>query len=112
MLWPPACLPGTAAATRWPTCLRQGVYRGLADTRPPFAATLACNGLNVLLGWALIFGLRLGVTGAASATVAAQVRQAGGASGAAAPDATTSCAVTTRSGRGSEYTQHTAMVLI
>jgi Na+-driven multidrug efflux pump len=54
-------------------CWLQGVYRGLADTRTPFYATLAANALNVVLGWAFIFGLGLGVKGAALATVTAQV---------------------------------------
>jgi Na+-driven multidrug efflux pump len=51
------------------------VYRGLQDTRTPFVATLAANALNVVLGWAFIFGLGLGVKGAAAATVTAQVRR-------------------------------------
>lgn len=49
------------------------MYRGLQDTRTPFYATLAANVLNVGLGWAFIFGLGLGVKGAAAATVLAQV---------------------------------------
>jgi Na+-driven multidrug efflux pump len=36
-------------------------------------ATLAANGLNVVLGFALIFGAGLGVRGAAIATVVSQV---------------------------------------
>lgn len=52
----------------------QGVYRGLGDTRMPLWATLACNGINVLLDPLLIFGLGWGVRGAAVATVAAEVR--------------------------------------
>ncbi|KAF6252887.1 hypothetical protein COO60DRAFT_491198 [Scenedesmus sp. NREL 46B-D3] len=51
----------------------QGVYRGLQDTRTPFYATIAANALNVVLGWAFIFGLGLGVKGAALATVTAQL---------------------------------------
>lgn len=51
----------------------QGVYRGLQDTTTPFYATVAANGLNVVLGWAFIFVLHLGVRGAAIATVTAQV---------------------------------------
>jgi hypothetical protein len=39
----------------------QGVYRGLADTRTPFYATLASNGLNVVLGYGLIFTAGLGI---------------------------------------------------
>lgn len=53
---------------------RQGVFRGLADTRTPLYATVAAACLNVVLGWGLIFGARLGVPGAAAATVASQVR--------------------------------------
>jgi Na+-driven multidrug efflux pump len=51
----------------------QGVYRGLQDARTPFAATLASNTINVVLGAVLIFGAGLGVKGAALATVMSQV---------------------------------------
>jgi hypothetical protein len=61
---------------RLPTLCHQGVYRGLQDTATPFYATLAANALNVVLGWAFIFGLGLGVKGAAAATVIAQVSAA------------------------------------
>lgn len=57
-----------------PVVVLQGVYRGLQDTRTPFYATVAANALNVVLGWCFIFGLHLGVRGAALATVTAQVR--------------------------------------
>jgi MATE family multidrug resistance protein len=49
-----------------------GAYRGFKDTRTPLYVTLAVNGLNVLLDWYFIFGLELGLEGAAIATVAAQ----------------------------------------
>lgn len=55
-------------------CILQGVYRGLQDTKTPFYATVAANALNIVLGWTFIFGLQLGVRGAAMATVTAQVR--------------------------------------
>jgi hypothetical protein len=57
----------------WLPMAVQGVYRGLQDTRTPFYATLAANVLNVVLGWLFIFGLGLGVRGAALGTVCAQV---------------------------------------
>lgn len=44
----------------------QGVHRGLADTRTPFYATLASNGLNVVLGYGLIFTAGLGTRSCAS----------------------------------------------
>ncbi|GLC67114.1 hypothetical protein PLESTF_000516800 [Pleodorina starrii] len=50
----------------------QGVFRGLQDTRTPFAATLLSSALNVALAPLLIFGARLGAAGAAAATVASQ----------------------------------------
>ncbi|MEX2654146.1 MAG: MATE family efflux transporter [Acidimicrobiia bacterium] len=49
-----------------------GAYRGFKDTRTPLYVTLAVNGLNVVLDWYFIFGLELGLEGAAYATVAAQ----------------------------------------
>lgn len=49
-----------------------GAYRGFKDTKTPLYVTLAVNGLNVVLDWWLIFGLELGLEGAAVATVAAQ----------------------------------------
>lgn len=49
-----------------------GAYRGFKDTRTPLYVTLAVNGLNVVLDWYFIFGLGLGLEGAALATVAAQ----------------------------------------
>jgi MATE family multidrug resistance protein len=49
-----------------------GAYRGFKDTRTPLYVTIAVNGLNVVLDWYFIFGLELGMEGAAMATVAAQ----------------------------------------
>ncbi|MDX1449349.1 MAG: MATE family efflux transporter [Acidimicrobiia bacterium] len=49
-----------------------GAYRGFKDTRTPLYVTVAVNGLNVVLDWWFIFGLGLGLEGAALATVAAQ----------------------------------------
>jgi len=49
-----------------------GAYRGYQDTTTPFLATLGINGLNLLLDPILIFGLDMGVAGAAWATLAAQ----------------------------------------
>lgn len=49
-----------------------GAYRGFKDTRTPLYVTLAVNAFNVALDWYFIFGLDLGLEGAALATVAAQ----------------------------------------
>ena len=49
-----------------------GAYRGFKDTKTPLYVTLAVNGLNVVLDWWFIFGLELGLEGAAVATVIAQ----------------------------------------
>jgi putative MATE family efflux protein len=49
-----------------------GAYRGFKDTKTPLYVTLAVNGFNILLDWWFIFGLGLGLEGAALATVAAQ----------------------------------------
>jgi Na+-driven multidrug efflux pump len=51
---------------------RQRAYRGFKDTTTPLYVTLAVNGLNIVLDWYFIFGLGLGLEGAALATVAAQ----------------------------------------
>jgi hypothetical protein len=68
------------------------VYRGLQDTATPFYATLAANALNVVLGWAFIFGLGLGVKGAAAATVIAQVSAADMGSVSVSGESLTQCA--------------------
>lgn len=49
-----------------------GVFRGLQDTKTPLYLTIAANAINALLDPLLIFGLGLGIAGAAWATVAAQ----------------------------------------
>lgn len=49
-----------------------GAYRGHQDTRTPFLVTLGMNGVNLALDPILIFGLDMGVAGAAWATVVAQ----------------------------------------
>jgi MATE family multidrug resistance protein len=58
----------------------EGYLRGVGDTRTPMFATFAANGLNILLDYLLIFGHlglpRLGVTGAAVATIASGFLQA------------------------------------
>lgn len=59
-----------------PSSTPQGVYRGLQDTRTPLYATLASNGLNILINWVLIFGCHMGVQGAALGTVVSQVSHA------------------------------------
>ena len=50
----------------------QGVYRGLQDTRTPFLVALAANALNAVLDPLFIFGLGMGLGGAALASVLAQ----------------------------------------
>lgn len=49
-----------------------GAFRGLHDTVTPLYVTLALNAVNLVLDPLLIFGLDLGIAGAAYATVAAQ----------------------------------------
>ena len=50
-----------------------GIYRGHSDTRTPLYVALGMNLINLVLDPILIFGLDLGVEGAAWATVVAQV---------------------------------------
>lgn len=49
-----------------------GAFRGHKDTRTPLAVAAGVNGLNLILDPLLIFGLDLGLAGAAAATVIAQ----------------------------------------
>ena len=49
-----------------------GAFRGLKDTRTPLRITVAANGANAVLSWALIYPAGLGVVGAAWGTVLAQ----------------------------------------
>jgi multidrug resistance protein, MATE family len=55
----------------------QGVYTGLGATRVTMTMTLLVNAVNLPLGLLLVFGLRLGVTGAAIATLTGTVVGAG-----------------------------------
>ena len=75
---PPACHapggPARAGRTPPPPPPPLAPCRGLGDTRVPFYATLAANVLNVGLEVALIFGLGLGVRGAALAVGLGQAR--------------------------------------
>jgi len=50
-----------------------GVYRGHQDTRTPLYVTIAMNIVNLVLDPILIFGLGMGIVGAAWATVIAQL---------------------------------------
>ncbi len=59
----PAILVTTAA---------HGIYRGFQDTRTPFYLSLAANLANALLDPVFIFGLGMGLLGAALASVLAQ----------------------------------------
>jgi MATE family, multidrug efflux pump len=54
-----------------------GVFRGHSDTRTPLFVALGMNVLNLVLDPLLMFGLDLGVVGAAWATVVAQTVAAG-----------------------------------
>ncbi|MCL1598480.1 MAG: MATE family efflux transporter [Actinomycetia bacterium] len=49
-----------------------GVYRGHSDTRTPLVVAVGMNVVNLVLDPILIFGVGLGVTGAAWATLVAQ----------------------------------------
>ena len=55
-----------------------GVYRGHQDTRTPLYVAIAMNLVNLILDPILIFGMGLGVAGAAWATVVAQTISAVG----------------------------------
>jgi putative MATE family efflux protein len=50
----------------------QGVFRGFKDTKTPLYAQMAGNLVNIVLDPILIFTLKLGVSGAAIATVTSQ----------------------------------------
>ncbi|KAL0708364.1 hypothetical protein Bca4012_074790 [Brassica carinata] len=50
----------------------QGIFRGFKDTKTPLYATVASDGLNIILDPIFIFVLRLGVSGAAIAHVISQ----------------------------------------
>ena len=54
-----------------------GAFRGFLDTRTPLFITLALNVVNLVLDPLLIFGLGMGLTGAAIATATAQWLGAG-----------------------------------
>ncbi|HJU52194.1 MAG TPA: MATE family efflux transporter [Acidimicrobiia bacterium] len=54
-----------------------GSFRGLADTRTPLLITVVINALNAVIDPILIFGLNMGVSGAALGSVAAQFIGAG-----------------------------------
>ncbi|MFI9572946.1 MATE family efflux transporter [Microbispora rosea] len=53
--------------------LTDGVFKGLGDTRTPMRTALLCNALVIVLDPLLIYGLGLGVRGAALATVVARL---------------------------------------
>jgi putative MATE family efflux protein len=54
-----------------------GAFRGLHDTRTPLLVTVAVNVVNGLVSWVLIYPVGLGVAGAATGTVVAEVLAAG-----------------------------------
>lgn len=54
-----------------------GAYRGFQDTRTPLMIALAVSAINAVMDPLLIFGLGMGIEGAAVATVAAQWLGAG-----------------------------------
>jgi len=53
-----------------------GILRGLQDTRTPLYVAVAGNLANVALNFALVYGLELGIAGAAIGTVLAQLASA------------------------------------
>jgi putative MATE family efflux protein len=54
-------------------CLVDGMFKGLGDTRTPMRTALLCNALVIGLDPLFIYGLGLGVRGAALATVLARL---------------------------------------
>lgn len=71
------CSTRSFAAPAALICLSgQGVFRGLQDTRTPLAITLAANSINFILDPILIYGLHMGVKGAALATAFAEISSA------------------------------------
>ncbi len=58
------------------TLAAQGVLRGVSDYRTPLVVLLCSNVGNVVVELVLVFGLGLGIAGAAWSTVAAQVAAA------------------------------------
>lgn len=56
----------------------QGVFRGVADYRTPLVVLLAANAANVVIELVLVFGLGLGMAGAAWSTVVSQLGAAVG----------------------------------
>ncbi|MBE5811189.1 MAG: MATE family efflux transporter [Clostridiales bacterium] len=61
---------GLAVNAAYSLC--SGILRALGDSQTPFKAILIASAANILLDCLLIFGLRMGVEGAAIATVLAQ----------------------------------------
>ncbi len=53
-----------------------GVLRGLQDTRTPMYVAIVGNLVNIVLNFALVYGLDLGIAGAAIGTVLAQIASA------------------------------------
>jgi MATE family, multidrug efflux pump len=53
------------------------VRYGEGDAQSPMWATVAANAVNIALAWTFVYGLKLGVAGAAWATVIATVVEAG-----------------------------------
>jgi MATE family multidrug resistance protein len=49
-----------------------GAFRGCKDMRTPLLITVAVNGANAVLSWALIYPFGMGIAGAAWGTLAAQ----------------------------------------
>ena len=49
-----------------------GAFRGMKDTTTPLWVTVAVNGVNAVLSWALIYPAGLGIAGAAWGTLIAQ----------------------------------------
>lgn len=65
------------------TCMivAQAASRGIGEPRLPLRTTLIANAVNLALDPLLIFSLRMGVAGAAWATVIGQVRASRGTAG-------------------------------
>ncbi|MPZ71754.1 MAG: MATE family efflux transporter [Nitriliruptorales bacterium] len=63
----------TAATAVLVVQVGHGAFRGLKDTRTPLVVTVAANIVNGVISWVMIYGVGMGIAGAALGTVVAEV---------------------------------------